>query len=154
MDDPRASAIQAIIEPILADHRMELVEFTCRPSGRQLQVRVLVDRVGGVTIQQCARANQAIGEALDAANVIEESYTVEVSSPGLDRPLARKHDFERAIGEEVRLEAQVEAGRTATYTGMVLAVQHEAVVLKTSGGNVTVPFDRIRHAQKALRWSR
>lgn len=131
---------------------MELVEFACRPHGRQLHVRVLVDRVGGVTIQQCARVNRVIGEALEAAHLIGERDTIEVSSPGLDRPLVSARDYERAIGEEVRLELHIEQGRPQTATGMVLAVQPEAIVLKTSGGNVTVPLAHIRLAQKAIRW--
>src|SRR3989338_2925547 len=137
MDDPRLPAIQALIEPILADREMELVELTCRPQGRQLLLRLLVDKVGGVTIQQCARVNQLIGEALEAANLIEESYLVEVSSPGLDRPLVTKRDFERALGEELHVGFSLEDGRVRELQGMLLAVQPEAIVLKMASGNVT-----------------
>src|SRR3989338_3517045 len=111
MDDPRLPAIQALIEPILADHEIELVELMCRLQGRQLLLRLLVDKVGGVTIQQCARMNQLIGEALDAATLIEESYLIEVSSPGLDRPLVTQRDFERALGEELHVDFRLEDGR-------------------------------------------
>ncbi len=152
MDDSRVPAIQALVEPILTDVNMELVELTCRPQGRQLLVRVLVDKVGGVTIQQCARANQLIGQALEATSLIEGGYTIEVSSPGLDRPLVSKRDFERALGEDLRLELMGEAGRVKELQGMLLAVQSEAVVLKTTSGNLTLPFAQIRMAKKAVRW--
>ena len=152
MDDPRLTAIHALIEPIVAEQDAELVELTCRPQGRQLLIRLLVDKVGGITIQQCARVNQLISNALETANLIEESYTVEVSSPGLDRPLVTKRDFERALGEEVRMDVRIGDGRFRETQGMLLAVQHEAIVLKTSGGNVVVPLSDIRIAKKALRW--
>ena len=152
MDEPLVAQLQTLAEPILAEQGMELVELTCRPQGRQQVVRLLVDKVGGVTIQQCARVNQQIGQALDAANLIGESYTIEVSSPGLDRPLASKRDFERAIGEDVVVTLSVGEGRFKELQGMLLAIQHEAIVLKTPAGNVTTPFAEIRAAKKALRW--
>ena len=154
MDETRAEQLQTLIEPILAEGSMELVELTCQPQGHQAMVRVLVDRVGGVTIAQCARVNQRIGQALETANLIEGSYTIEVSSPGLDRPLVSKRDFERALGEDIQLELSVENGRSKELHGMLLAVQPEAIVLKTPAGNITLPMAQIRVAKKALRWSR
>jgi len=152
MDDTFASRIEALAAPILAEREVELVELTCRPQSGQVLVRFLVDRVGGITIQQCAKLNQLIGQAVEAAGAIEDSYTIEVSSPGLDRPLANKRDFERAIGEQLKVELRLEDGRSKELGGMLLAVQHEAIVLKTGAGNITVPFAQIRTAKKALRW--
>jgi len=154
MDQGKAleASIRTLVEPILAEHQLELVELACRPQGRQWLVRLLVDRVGGVTIQHCARVNQLIGDALEQANLIEGSYAVEVSSPGLDRPLVKQRDFERALGDQVRVEVTEEPPAASALEGMVLAVQPEAVVLKTSSGNVTIPFSTIRMAKKVLRW--
>ena len=152
MDEARVAQLQAIIEPILADKEMELVELVWRPQGHQQLIRLLVDKVGGVTIQQCAHVNTALGHALEAAGLIEGSYTIEVSSPGLDRPLSSKRDFERAIGDDLLVTMQTAEGRTTELRGMLLAVQHEAIVLKTTSGNVTVPSAGMRTATKALRW--
>ena len=152
MDDPRTTHIQALVEPILAERHMELVELTCHPHGGQLQVRLLVDHVRGVTLQQCAQVNRLIGQALEAASLLEGSYTVEVSSPGLDRPLVSQRDFERAIGEELQVTVGLEERRLQERRGMLLAVQPEAIVLKTGAGNVTLPLTQIRSAKKALRW--
>jgi len=152
MDETRVTHIRQVVEPILGERQMELVELTCRPQGGQLYVRLLADRVGGITIRDCAQLNQRIGEALDLAGVIEGNYTVEVSSPGLDRPLASHRDFERAIGEDLDVETQGEDKRSKALKGMLLAVQAEAIVLKTGSGNVTVPLQEIRSAKKSLRW--
>lgn len=152
MSDPRTTAIQSIVEPILADKGVELVELTTRPQGRQLLVRLLVDKPGGITLAQCAGLNNHIGQALEAANLIEESYTVEVSSPGLDRPLTSKRDFERAVGEPLQLDVKIDEGRYRPMEGVLLAVQPEAVVLQLPAGNVVVPMADIRVAKKVMKW--
>ena len=152
MDDLQSAKIQALAEPILAEREMELVELTCRPQGRQQVIRFLVDKVGGVTLQECAKVNQLLGQALDAVSLIEDSYMLEVSSPGLDRPLVTKRDFERALGEDLQVDLRTDDGRGSAVEGMLLAVQHEAVVLKTSSGNITVPFGQVKQAKKAIRW--
>ena len=152
MDDTQVSQIQALAEPILSERGMELVELTCRPQGGQLHVRLLVDRSGGVTIQQCAQVNQRLAAAMETGQVIEGGYTIEVSSPGLDRPLVTPRDFQRAIGEELRLDVATPEGRTKEVGGMLLAVQPDAVVIKTADGNMTVLLSLVRTAKKALRW--
>jgi len=152
MDAELLGRIQALAEPILAEADMELVELTSRPQGGQPLIRFLVDRVGGVTIGQCAQANRRIAETLDAANLVEGGYTVEVSSPGLDRPLVSRRDFERALGEDLDLTLQDAEGRASELRGMLLAVQREALVVKTPRGNLTVPLGHVRAAKKALRW--
>ena len=99
MDDPQATSIRTLVEPLLADQRMELVELTCRPQSGGLLLRLLVDQVGGVTIRDCARMNQILGEALERSGLMaEDHYMLEVSSPGLDRPLVSRRDYERALG--------------------------------------------------------
>ena len=152
MDDSRFGQIQALIAPILEERQMEAIELACRPQSGQLMIRLLVDRIGGVTIQQCAQANQQIRNAIEASGIVPEDYTIEVSSPGLDRPLVTKRDFERAIGEDLKLDIRIDEGRFEELSGMLLAVQPEAVVVKTPQGNVTVAMAEIRIAKKALRW--
>ena len=152
MERVRAEAIQGVVVPILTDREVELVELTCRPNGRQTHIRLLVDKVGGITIQECAAVNRLVSQAVEAANLIEESDTVEVSSPGLDRPLVSQRDFERTLGEEVRVGVRTDDGRVRELDGILLAVQPGAIVVKTTAGNVTVPLSQIHAAKKAIRW--
>src|SRR5687767_14065925 len=93
LEQGRPGAIRSIAEPILAQESIELVDLIYNRHGRFTTVRLLVDKVGGITIQECTHLNRVVGTALDEANVITESYTLEVSSPGLDRPLSTKRDF-------------------------------------------------------------
>ncbi len=151
MEAEALSSIRSLAEPILTDQGVELVELTCRPQQGGLLVRLLVDKSGGVLIQDCARMNQVISQALEVASVIEGSYTVEVSSPGLDRPLVSQRDFERALGEDIRLTMHTEEGNTRDAQGRLLAVPHEAIVLQTASGNVTIPLAHIRVAKKVIK---
>ena len=153
MDETQVNLIQQLAQPILAQSDIELIELSCHRQGGQLMVRLLVDKVSGITIQECAQLNWRISAALDADPSLQESYTLEVSSPGLDRPLVSKRDYERAIGEDVQVEVLREGDRgPKPVRGRVLAVQHEALVLTTSAGNVTIPFTQIQRAKKALQW--
>ena len=154
LDDPQAEAIKRIAEEILAAHSAELVECNVHRHTGGLQLRFLVDTVGGVTVQDCTRLNRLIGEALDASGSVDTNYTLEVSSPGLDRPLVTKRDYERAIGDELDVELLEPLADTKArqLRGRVLAVQEDAVVLASGSGNLTVLFANIQRARKAVRW--
>jgi ribosome maturation factor RimP len=151
MEDQRVAEIRRIVAPILAEQNTELVDLSIRPQGRQHSVCFIVDAVGGVTIQRCAKLNRLIRQALEEAQLLGEYETIEVSSPGLDRPLRLPRDFERAIGEKVHVMIQ-EAEGIRELDAMVLAVQDDAVVLKTEEANRTVPLSAIIKATKILPW--
>jgi ribosome maturation factor RimP len=151
-EEPLEQAVGALIEPILAEQGLELVELTVSPSGPQYLLRLLVDAVGGATLRQCARVNRLVSDAMEAANLIEGSYTVEVSSPGLDRPLVSRRDFERTLGERLVVVTDLGEGRVQELKGMLLAVQAEAIVLDLTSGRVTIPLTQVRLAKKALPW--
>lgn len=152
MDDSQLTAIQQLSEPVLAQDATELVELTANRRGGPWFVRLLVDKVGGVTIQDCARLSRRLQAVWDAAGVMAEGYTLEVSSPGLDRPLMSVRDFERALGEQLELHALDERQIPRPMTGQLLAVQPNAIVLKTAHGNLTIELARIRRAHKAMPW--
>ena len=151
MDDIHPDSIRQLAEPVLAGSGAEIVELSVHRRGGQTMVRFLVDKVGGVTIQECAKLNRLIGQALEEANLLLDSYTLEVSSPGLDRPFGSKRDYERAIGEDVDVQLNPD-GRSRRIEGMLLSVQEQAIVVTTGSGNVTIPFDQIHVAHKAIRF--
>lgn len=96
--------VQDVISPILWALGLELVEVVCVGQGPRSVVRVLIDKPGGVTVTDCEQAHKALGPALDVADPFPHAYTLEVSSPGLDRPFKRLQDYQRAIGKEVSLK--------------------------------------------------
>ncbi|HEY5648300.1 MAG TPA: ribosome maturation factor RimP, partial [Nitrospiria bacterium] len=87
--------IQGVIRPILDSMQLEMVDLEIHGRGRGSLLRVFVEKEEGVTIEDCEQANRFIGHALDVADIFEGSYTLEVSSPGLDRPLKKPEDFKR-----------------------------------------------------------
>ncbi len=144
------AAVEDLAAPILDQAGAELVELTCHVYQGVLTLRLLVDKVGGVTIQECAGLNQRIGEVLETSGAIQASYTLEVSSPGLDRPLVSRRDFERAIGEDLQVWIREEKAPQQA-DGQLLSVQADAIVLRTQDGNLTVALSDIHKAKKAIK---
>ena len=141
----------------LGKEGFRLVDLDCR-IGRRSLIRIFIDRaetaekVEMVSIEDCGRVSRLLDPILENSEFVPGSFDLEVSSPGLDRPLVSKRDFERALGEDLRLELIIDEGRCKELHGMLLAVQPEAIVLKTPSGNVTLPMAQIRTAKKALKW--
>jgi ribosome maturation factor RimP len=99
-----AERVEEVASPILWALGLELVEVVCIGQGPRSTVRIVIDKPDGVTIADCERAHKALSPALDVADIIAHAYTLEVSSPGLDRPLKRLQDYQRAMGKEVSLK--------------------------------------------------
>lgn len=95
--------VRSIIANILRDNKIELVDIVYKRRGRDTILSILADTAGGITLNECAKMNEIIGETLDKEDIIEGSYLLEISSPGLDRPLKKKEDFIREIGKKVRI---------------------------------------------------
>lgn len=126
---PVANRLQEIISPILWTLGLELVDVVCVGQGPRSIVRVLIDKSGGVSITDCEQAHKALGPALDVADPFPHAYTLEVSSPGLDRPFKRSQDYHRAIGKEVNLKLRQPFEGQWRITGRLMQVDEESVVL-------------------------
>ena len=111
----RAREISDLIGEVVALEGAELVELQLSGSSRRPILRAYVDIPGGTTVDACAELSRRIEARLEAAELVGERYVLEVSSPGLDRPLRRRRDFARLVGRPVRLrlELSAEAGRAA-----------------------------------------
>ena len=127
--EPVADRLQKIVSPILWTLGLELVDVICVGQGSRSVVRVLISKPGGVTITDCEQAHKALGPALDVADPFPHAYTLEVSSPGLDRPFKRLQDYQRAIGKEVSLKLRQPLEGQWKITGRLMNVDEQAVVL-------------------------
>lgn len=125
--------LQRVISPILWTLGLELVEV-CVGQGPRSIVRVLIDKPGGVTISDCEKAHRALGPALDVADPFPHAYTLEVSSPGLDRPLRRPQDYQRVIGKDVSLKLRQPRGGQWRVAGRLAEANEQVVVLDISTG--------------------
>jgi ribosome maturation factor RimP len=126
--------LQEVIAPILWSLGLELVEVVCVGQGSRSVVRVLIDKPGGVTITDCEQAHKALGPALDVADPFSHAYTLEVSSPGLDRPFKRLQDYQRALGKQVTLKLRQPHAGQWKVTGELTHVDEQAVVLTVPVG--------------------
>lgn len=124
--------LQEVIEPILWTLGLELVEVVCVGRGPRSVVRVFIDRPGGVTVTDCEQAHKALGPALDVVDPFPHSYTLEVSSPGLDRPFKRLQDYQRAIGKPVSLKLRQPIDGQWRIAGDLTQVDEQGVTLVVS----------------------
>ncbi len=116
MGRPDASLLEqlrAVVDPVLRGEGCELVDLEYRREGRGRVLRIFMDKPGGVRLADCQRVSEQVGDILDVENLIPHAYTLEVSSPGLERPLTRPEDFLRFAGRAVRVStfAPVEGQR-------------------------------------------
>lgn len=130
----RVAKIEAVVSPVLEAHGLSLVELQWRREGRRWVLRFYVDKAGGLGVGDCQRFSGEVGDVLEAANLIPESYDLEVSSPGLTRELKTEREWRWAEGKKVRcwVAAALE-GRTE-FTGRLVKVTDARVTLEGDDG--------------------
>jgi ribosome maturation factor RimP len=139
--------VRSLAEPVLTKHGAELVDVQVR-RGRTQLVRVVADQPGGITLDTCARVSEELSRMLDVDDPIEGRYTLEVTSPGLDRPLRTEADFRKQQGKQVKIV--LSSGRHEE--GIIEGVGADRVRLTRKAGTVEVPFADIAKATLVLPW--
>jgi ribosome maturation factor RimP len=138
--------IEAVVAPILGERLLELVEVEFRPSGKRWLLRIYIDKEGGVTIDDCEYVSRELSRILDVEDPIEHPYTLEVSSPGLTRPLKRREDFERFLGKKCRIITREEVGGKREFLGKIVDTAGEEVTIEEKIGVFTIPICAIKKA--------
>ena len=140
------SRLTAVLEPEAAAHGLELVAVE-QAGGRGAPVlRVLLDCEDGITLDEIASANAWVSELIDTADPFSRPYTLEVSSPGIDRPLSRREDFSRFVGETVTLKVE-SAEKRRSWTGALQGMEGDDVILNVDGERVAVAYETIQKAR-------
>jgi len=146
-----AQRLEGIISPLLQDHGMVLVELRYMRTSRGMLLRLLVDRKeGGIKLQDCARLNQIIGNMLDEQDMIEERYTLEVSSPGMDRDLVVKEDFSRCVNRQVRVFLREPLSEKTEIEGRIDRVVGESVHIDRGAEVIEIPLSKITKARQKV----
>lgn len=145
MKDSIVERVIALLEPVAQREGYELVAVEVAGAAHTPILRVFLDKEGGLDIDSLVAANEWVSEALDAADVISSAYTLEVSSPGIDRPLRKLIDFERFAGGTVVLKTTPIEGRHK-FTGTIQGVDGDAVMLETDGQTFHIPIGAITRA--------
>lgn len=139
MQAPLHERIEALLAPVAAREGYELVAVETAGATKAPVVRVLLDREDGLDIDAIVDANRWISEVLDAEDPISSAYTLEVSTPGIDRPLRKLEDFTRFVGSSAVIKTTAIEGRTK-YTGVIEAVEGDTIVLEFEGQTFRIPF--------------
>lgn len=143
--------IAALIEPSLQAMGYDLVRVHYSGGGRPvLQVMCERDADGSMTLDDCAEVSRAVSALLDVEDPIPEAYELEVSSPGIDRPLTRLKDFERFAGHEAKLELAAPVDGRRRFRGIVKGVDGDRVLVAVGEDDVALPLAQIRAAKLVL----
>jgi len=120
---------EALVQPILDEHQYELWDVEYVKEGSNYYLRVYADKEGGITIDDCVTISRALEAKLDEEDFIEEAYILEVSSPGLGRPLRRERDFEKSLGAEVEVKLYKAWNGEKEFTGILKSYTKDTVLL-------------------------
>jgi len=137
-----------LLAPVVFDLGYELweLEYTSQSGGL---LRLYIDSAEGISVEDCERVSRAVSAAMDEADPIASNYTLEVSSPGLDRVLRTAEHFGRYAGEQVRVEMRLPVGGRKRFIGRLKEVVGGAITLEVDGGTVSLPVDGIHKARLA-----
>ena len=136
-----------LLEPLVESLGYELLLLEFSPQGRSALLRLYVDAPGGVTLGDCEQVSREVAGLLDVEDPIKTPYQLEVSSPGLDRPLTKPVHFERFTGRKARVELETPINGQRRFVGQILGVVPEAVRLTANHGEVHLAFSAISRAR-------
>ena len=132
---------EAFLLPVMEKHHFELVDVEYVKEAGTWYLRAYIDKEGGITVDDCEVINRELGDWLDQEDFIEDSYILEVSSPGLGRPLKKEKDFARSIGKEVDIKLYKAVEKQKDYTGVLEAYDKDTVTIGLEDGT-RITFDR------------
>ena len=134
------SRTEAFLLPVLAEHNFGLWDVEYVKEAGTWYLRAYIDKEGGIAVDDCEVISRILSDWLDQTDFIEDSYILEVSSPGLGRPLKKERHFERSLGEEVEIRLYKALNKPKEFTGILKAYDKETVTIETAEGELV--FDR------------
>ncbi len=142
-----AERVRDIAEQVAVDHGLELVHAeVAGPDGRPI-VRVFIDKPGGVIHDDCSEVSLHLGTVLDVEDFIHSAYTLEVSSPGLERGLYRRADYERFAGSHAKIKVRTPVSGQRNFRGRIVGVDEKHVIFEDqTSGRVRLPIDAVMKA--------
>lgn len=141
--------IEKVVMPILTEQLFDLVELKLSRYKKNFRLQVFIDSDDGVRVDDCARFSGLIGTALDLTDMMEEGYILEVSSPGVDRPLKTEADFRRRVGRNLQIE-MVEEGHTKTVRGLLEEIDNGSLLLTGKKGKTKIAMADIMQGKEII----
>ena len=135
--------VRAIADPIISDEGMELVDVEYRRESKGWVLRLYLDKDGGVTLDDCTRISQEVGRSLDVEDFIQIPYTLEVSSPGLTRPLKTEKDFMKYRNSLIKVKTLDPIQNRRQFKGRLLGVSANQIEMEAEGGIFQIPLSNV-----------
>lgn len=140
--------VSQLVEPVVHEFGMEIVDVEFGPERGRWILRVFIDKEGGITVDDCASVSRELGDLIEAEDIIDYPYVLEISSPGLNRPLRKESDFIRSIGKMVKLKMSRPINRRRNFTGRLANVREGVISLLVDENNlVELPLKEIDKAR-------
>ena len=125
---------EELILPIVEANQFELVDVEYVKEGSNWYLRAYIDKPGGITVDDCEVVSRALGDLLDKNDFIDEAYILEVSSPGLGRPLKKEKDFKRSLGQEIEVRTYRAIDRQKEFTGILKSYEKDGFTIELENG--------------------
>ncbi|ADY56544.1 Ribosome maturation factor rimP [Syntrophobotulus glycolicus DSM 8271] len=146
MGNPVIQKVWQIVEPITEELKLELVDVEYVKEGAHWYLRVYIDKDGGVDIDDCASVSHQLSNILDSKNLIPQAYMLEVSSPGIERPLSKREDYDKYIGKLVRVHTSEQFLGYTQFSGYLKGLLDEKVILEYEGQEAAIPINIVEKA--------
>ena len=146
--------IRRLIQEVVEGQGYELVDAEFKGAGKNSMLRIFIDTPAGVTHSDCALVTEQVGTVLDVEDLIPSSYTLEVSSPGLDRKLVKESDYARFGGKLARIQTRIPLNQQKVFRGRLQGLHDGKVRLESPKGDLMeIPLDVIREARLEFDWA-
>ncbi len=146
--------VQVIARSILSDEGMELVDIEYRRESKGWVLRLTLDKEGGITLDDCTRVSQEVGRNLDIEDFIQTPYALEVSSPGLTRPLKTEQDFMKYCNHWIKVKTVEPIENRRQYKGKLLGVSVNRMAIEVEGRVFEIPLSNVAKANLEVDWDR
>ena len=146
MTETLIESIRELVEPLILSEGIELVDIECHQESRGWILRIYVDSKGGLTLSHCSSLSEQIGDLFEVKDIIPHSYTLEVSSPGLNRTLKREKDFIIYVGETIKVKTSKPIDQRRNFKGKLLGYREGKVMLSSDNQELFIPISLISKA--------
>jgi ribosome maturation factor RimP len=144
--------VHAIADPILFNEGIELVDIEYRRETKGWVLRLYMDKEGGVTLDDCTRVSQEVGRSLDVEDFIQTPYNLEVSSPGLTRPLKTEKDFMKYRDHLIQVKTFDPVANRRRFKGRLLGISGNQIEIQSDEGVFQIPFSNVAKANLEIDW--
>ena len=139
--------VEAVALPVLEESGLELVDVQYRREQNGWILRLIIDKQDGLSLNDCAAVSREISQLLDIENFIDQAYNLEVTSPGLDRPLKSIAEFERFVGRKAKIKTIDPIAGEHVFIGKIKRTEGESIVLEVGTKEVTILFSQVAKAR-------